>query len=410
VKIKLSTKALFIFSLVVISTTLFIMRGDRHERGIASSDENIPYIKWAKELLLIEPSYFLEERPAYQNGNPGSLVVSIDDLTVDDYFSPYLNSHRIDGYICGSHGHNQDRDECVRILSNFLKEREIRVSIKKISKELKSILKGREGFRTNKLKFTFLNNSFFAVPFAKDVTIPIREINFHQRAETRATVTPLKKNRSHQQYAIIKVGFINALEYETFTNINSKDDLFKKVSKFKKSMSAWDKLTYQVLDNAQIFKHAINDIIEGSDESKLCLHCHEMSTIVQEYKESKHYSAGVSCSDCHVGKGANYLLDKTMASIHELPAHLLETYNKKSDFEQERMRMFQSVQEKIASRESASCRHCHIFNPNTLSQQVPAARKRHAQELAQSEVLNCIVCHNYGIVHKLPNKMRAKRK
>ena len=214
-------------------------------------------------------------------------------------------------------------------------------------------------------------------------------------------VVPIDKNRAHKLYAKLSISFETAITYSSFSSLKEGDDHFLA---FKKQMSIWDKITLKAQDNLEILKHSINDMVDNHDESRLCTHCHEMSRIVLEYKKSKHYYAGVACSACHVGKGINYILDKGSALISELPAHFINRYETANDFANERYRMAMHVQHKMASRESSSCKVCHQFSASVLSTQIAAARKRHAEELKKDKSLNCIICHNYGFVHKLPKR------
>ncbi|MBF0423166.1 MAG: NapC/NirT family cytochrome c [Magnetococcales bacterium] len=148
--------------------------------------------------------------------------------------------------------------------------------------------------------------------------------------------------------------------------------------------------------------------MNATNSMTICVSCHEMEGVYEEYKESKHYSnrTGVRavCSDCHVpdGKTIDDYISKFMAKLtigsKDIYHHLIGTFPTKEAFDKERGRMAQNVLAYMRSRDSKECRRCHSFDAMNMEDQEKSAARKH-KRVMESADKTCVDCHA-GIVHK----------
>lgn len=130
--------------------------------------------------------------------------------------------------------------------------------------------------------------------------------------------------------------------------------------------------------------------------------CHEMRTALTELEESSHGRNRVgitaSCHDCHIPHDypANLIL-KARAGAKDVYHHLLGTIDTPEKYEQNRARMAQAELERLKSRDSAECRHCHDAAKMDAAMQTGFAARRHREAAEKKQT--CVECHP-GVAHK----------
>ncbi|MBF0447479.1 MAG: NapC/NirT family cytochrome c [Magnetococcales bacterium] len=152
--------------------------------------------------------------------------------------------------------------------------------------------------------------------------------------------------------------------------------------------------------------------MKGTSSLSLCISCHEMEGVYQEYTESVHYknASGVRalCADCHVPHGeeiGDYLdmfLDKVLVGGRHFYHHVIGTYPDKAAFEKSRYRLAQNVLNHMRERDSKECRQCHSYESMAFLDQDKSASRKHAKMSAGGDK-TCVDCHS-GIAHKEPEE------
>ena len=132
--------------------------------------------------------------------------------------------------------------------------------------------------------------------------------------------------------------------------------------------------------------------------------CHEMGTVVKEYRESIHSSnrTGVraTCADCHVPKDLIPLYVRKMGALNDLWGHFVTgSIDTPEKFEAKRHQLATRVWVYMQETDSRECRNCHTADKMSKEKQSEKAWDRHAK--AVREKLTCIDCH-YGISHTEP--------
>ncbi|MEO5346794.1 MAG: NapC/NirT family cytochrome c [Magnetococcus sp. YQC-9] len=154
-------------------------------------------------------------------------------------------------------------------------------------------------------------------------------------------------------------------------------------------------------------------LMDGYTNSlELCISCHEMDGVYQEYQKSIHYKnpsgVRVVCSSCHVphGKGlTDYIdkfLDKTIVGGRHLYHHVIGTYPDKGSFDKARYRLAQNVIESMRQRDSKECRQCHSYEAMQFADQQRSAANKH-EKMMKDGTKTCIDCHK-GIAHEEPEE------
>lgn len=129
--------------------------------------------------------------------------------------------------------------------------------------------------------------------------------------------------------------------------------------------------------------------------------CHEMGTALTELEESSHgrnrIGIAATCHDCHIPQDypAN-LIRKAQAGARDVYHHLVGTIDTPEKYERNRARMARSELERLKSRDSAECRHCHDAAKMDTALQTGLAARRHREALEKKET--CVECHT-GVAH-----------
>lgn len=132
--------------------------------------------------------------------------------------------------------------------------------------------------------------------------------------------------------------------------------------------------------------------------------CHEMATVVSEYKGTIHDSnrTGVraTCPDCHVPKELIPLYVKKMGALNDLWGHLVTgSIDTPEKFEAKRHQLATRVWTYMQANDSRECRNCHTAAKMDKERQSEKARDRHAKGVREG--LTCIDCH-FAISHSEP--------
>ncbi|MBF0418982.1 MAG: NapC/NirT family cytochrome c [Magnetococcales bacterium] len=165
-----------------------------------------------------------------------------------------------------------------------------------------------------------------------------------------------------------------------------------------------------------IFFLVFHFTMNATNSMTICISCHEMEGVYEEYKESKHYSSrtGVraSCADCHVPNGKTFgdYIDKFLAKLtigsKDIYHHLIGTYPTRESFDKNRWHMAQNVLAYMRSRDSKECRNCHSMEAMNMEDQEKSAARKH-KRVMESADKTCVDCHA-GIVHKEPAEPDGK--
>lgn len=137
--------------------------------------------------------------------------------------------------------------------------------------------------------------------------------------------------------------------------------------------------------------------------------CHSMKWVYSEYMESGHHANRTGlvarCHDCHIPHGHPELLwYKAKAGTRDAIAEIRGVISTEEKFKKERLRLAKNVWEEYKANDSANCRSCHTFTPETLAKQAkqkPFAEKMHAARAAEKQT--CIDCHK-GVAHTAPDE------
>ncbi|MBF0611800.1 MAG: hypothetical protein G8345_02770 [Magnetococcales bacterium] len=145
---------------------------------------------------------------------------------------------------------------------------------------------------------------------------------------------------------------------------------------------------------------------------EMCISCHEMDGVYQEYQKSTHYKnpsgVRVICSNCHVPHGKGFmdyvdkLWDKTVVGGRHLYHHVIGTYPDAQSFEKARYRLAQNVLETMRKRDSKECRQCHAYESMQFEDQSRVAASRHGRMMKEGNK-TCVDCHS-GLVHDMPDE------
>lgn len=148
----------------------------------------------------------------------------------------------------------------------------------------------------------------------------------------------------------------------------------------------------------------------ATNSMEICISCHEMEGVYEEYRESKHYSSAsgvrATCADCHVPHGKtfgdyiNKFLAKLTIGSKDIYHHLLGTYPTRESFEKARWHLAQNVLANMRSSDSKECRHCHSLDAMDMEAQDKSAARKHKRVMESSDK-TCVDCHS-GLVHKEP--------
>ena len=153
-------------------------------------------------------------------------------------------------------------------------------------------------------------------------------------------------------------------------------------------------------------------IMTATNAMEICISCHEMDSVNEEYMESTHYnnSSGVraECADCHVPHGKNIgdYIDKLFAKIRigskDIFHHVIGTYSKPGSFETVRYELAQHVLEDMRHRDSKECRYCHSMEAMDFEEQDKSGARKHKRTMEEGGK-TCVDCHA-GIAHRLPDE------
>ena len=167
-----------------------------------------------------------------------------------------------------------------------------------------------------------------------------------------------------------------------------------------------------------IFFLVFHFTMNATNSMEICISCHEMEGVYEEYKESKHYSSpsGVraTCSDCHVPNGKTFgdYIDKFLAKLtigsKDIYHHIIGTYPTREAFDKDRWHLAQNVLADMRSRDSKECRHCHSFEAMDMEEQDKSAARKH-KRVMESADKTCVDCHT-GIAHKEPKEPESEKK
>lgn len=132
--------------------------------------------------------------------------------------------------------------------------------------------------------------------------------------------------------------------------------------------------------------------------------CHSMQRITQEYAKGAHYAnrAGmrVACHECHIPHDYPAALwYKAKAGARDTIAEMRGVIATAEQLHREHSRLANAVWAEYRETNSANCRHCHLFTPEIVARQTPAAMTMHQKILAKEST--CIECHQ-GLDHAAP--------
>ncbi len=149
-----------------------------------------------------------------------------------------------------------------------------------------------------------------------------------------------------------------------------------------------------------------------TNKMELCISCHEMEGVYEEYKKTVHYNSAsgvrATCSDCHVPHGKTFgdYIDKFMAKLtigtKDIYHHTIGTYDTKEKFKAARYKMYVNTLEHMRERDSKECRHCHALEAMDLDEQGKSGARKHKRAMEEGDK-TCVDCHS-GIAHEEPEE------
>ncbi|MBF0358201.1 MAG: NapC/NirT family cytochrome c [Magnetococcales bacterium] len=152
--------------------------------------------------------------------------------------------------------------------------------------------------------------------------------------------------------------------------------------------------------------------MSATNSMDLCISCHEMDGVYEEYKKTPHYSSAsgvrATCADCHVPHGKTFpdwlskIYVKATIGTKDIYHHLMGTYDTKEKFQASRYEMAQNVIKHMRERDSKECRFCHSLDAMNLAEQGKSASRKH-KRIMESGDKTCIDCHT-GIAHEEPEE------
>ena len=154
-----------------------------------------------------------------------------------------------------------------------------------------------------------------------------------------------------------------------------------------------------------IFWGGFNTAMEASNTEAFCTGCHEMKdNVFVEYRDTIHYAnrSGVraSCPDCHVPKAFGPKMYAKIRASKDVYHNILGTIDTPEKFDAYRLKMAESVWERMKATDSRECRGCHDDQSFDYAKQSRRAAEVHQEGLNAGQT--CIDCHK-GIAHRLPN-------
>lgn len=164
-----------------------------------------------------------------------------------------------------------------------------------------------------------------------------------------------------------------------------------------------------------VFFIAFHFGMSATNSMDICISCHEMEGVYQEYKKSTHFTnrSGVraTCADCHVPHGktvgdwVSKFLVKLEVGSKDIYHHLIGTYPDQAAFEKSRWHLAQNVLKDMQHRDSKECRACHALESMNLDVQDKSGAKKHKRVMETGDK-TCVDCHS-GLVHTLPDEPEA---
>lgn len=150
----------------------------------------------------------------------------------------------------------------------------------------------------------------------------------------------------------------------------------------------------------------------ATNKMEICISCHEMDGVYEEYKESVHYksASGVraTCADCHVPHGKdigdyiNKFFTKAKVGTKDIFHHLIGTYPDKKAFDAARYELAQNVLEEMRHNDSKECRFCHSYDAMDMEKQDKSGARKH-KKIMEKGGKTCIDCHS-GVAHEEPEE------
>ena len=148
-----------------------------------------------------------------------------------------------------------------------------------------------------------------------------------------------------------------------------------------------------------------NYALETTNTEAFCISCHEMKdNSYEEYRLTTHASSrtGVraTCPDCHVPKAFGPKMYAKIRASKDVYHNILGTIDTPEKFDAYRLKMAESVWERMKATDSRECRGCHDDQSFDYAKQSRRAAEVHQEGLNAGQT--CIDCHK-GIAHRLPN-------
>ncbi len=161
-----------------------------------------------------------------------------------------------------------------------------------------------------------------------------------------------------------------------------------------------------------IFFIVFHFTMNATNSMDLCISCHEMDGVYEEYKQTPHYNSAsgvrATCADCHVPHGKTFgdWIDKFLAKLtigtKDIFQHTIGTYDTKEKFQAARYEMAQHVIENMRKRDSKECKFCHSLEAMDFAEQGKSASRKH-KRIMEKGGKTCIDCHT-GIAHEEPEE------
>ncbi|WP_028115146.1 NapC/NirT family cytochrome c [Ferrimonas senticii] len=149
--------------------------------------------------------------------------------------------------------------------------------------------------------------------------------------------------------------------------------------------------------------------LHWSSTNEFCTSCHNSPSawVWEEYQQTPHYNTAsgiaATCHDCHIpNEFFPKLWVKGTSALKHVSHQILDPYQDKAEFEQNRLRLAEQVWAAYRKDDSKNCRSCHDVNQWDMAKQSETAAQFH-QVLYEEEHPTCIDCHK-GIAHHLPQQ------